>query len=138
LPKQRVADAVTLAGSCGADIVNLSLEFRSSATPRQLAAAPGRSDTAGALVADVERFFAAVEGYSSDGCLRTCALCEAVRALPAPAVVFAASGNWPTYACPACVPRVVSAALIDEHIGDGDGGVVSGQMVDADLPPNLT
>lgn len=137
--KQAVADGLRQTAASGADIVNLSLEFPTTAAPRRLESTPHSvldAYSSQAVVDDVGRFFRAVDAYATDGCPRQCAVCDAIRELPPHVVVFAASGNLATYACPACTRRSVGVAFHAQSLFDAGGMVVLAEDLD-DVPSNL-
>lgn len=131
-----VADAVAHAVRCGADVVNLSLEFHSDAQPRHV---PGieaeplltRIPSADAVLRQVRLWRDLVEPYADGGCRRECELCRAPGGLGGSrAVVVAASGNLDGPACPACSPGVVGVGFHGREVAlVRDGRVVTGQSM---------
>lgn len=116
IPPNDVGDAIELARVHGADVINLSLQFPTDCPLRDTSwiredvltsAAPAVAD----YVAQVEAWIEHAEPYAGARCGFSCAICDALGAVPASTLVVAASGNWEAQSCPACFDRVVGVGF---------------------------
>ena len=116
MTRRSVSQAILHARDNGADVINVSMEWSTGATPRSMEALEAlRPDDPEPdpqeFVRAVQAWIDAAEPYGRDGCRRPCAICDAVRLLPDDPVVIAAAGNGTTAACPACLRDAVAVGF---------------------------
>lgn len=112
--RSQMAAALRKAFGDNADVVNVSLEFRSR-LPERAASRMESSDEAGhSQVAGTTRSLleAAAAGFGRE-CLSPCAICEALADEPVGAVVVSAAGNDANAdpVCPSCNVKVIGAGF---------------------------
>ena len=116
IPPRDVGKAIGLAREQKADVINLSLQFRTDCPPRDTSwiredvltsAAPAVADYG----AQVEAWIEHAEPYAGARCRLPCPICDALGAVPASTLVVSASGNWEVQTCPACFDRVVGVGF---------------------------
>jgi len=116
IPPRDVGKAIGLAREQKADVINLSLQFRTDCPLRDTSwiredvltsAAPAVADYG----AQVEAWIEHAEPYAGARCRLPCPICDALGAVPASTLVVSASGNWEVQTCPACFDRVVGVGF---------------------------
>ena len=136
--RESVAEAIRAAGSAGADVINLSLEFETDCVPRDrsmldfdvLATPDPPRET---FLAQVDAWLEATEPYEPGGCRRPCAVCAELRRLRPETLVVVASGNVDRAACPACLDRCLGLGFTTSTVVRRDGGDIEVY----DLPQNF-
>ena len=130
LRQRDVADAIRTASAAKADVVNLSLQFPTTAVVDDgrwidhdvlSMVAPPRE----AFLSQVDAWIAHREIYADARCRTYCAICNALEKVPDTTLVVAAAGNRFAATCPACFRRVIGTGFESTTTVERDGVVLT-------------
>lgn len=136
--KSRLAEALDMANTSRADIINMSVEFQSDNVRRNkpwmdLEALGFFNPDRDHFVDQVRHWNEDSEPYENERCAAPCPTCEALEKVAPSVLVVAAAGNFMSSSCPACFIRTVGVGFVTEQSSERDGRRVNSQTpVDAE------